>query len=234
LNQLFYAPRVEAGFAFLEEEESRHLMTVLRRKVGDLIDITDGKGFFYVAELADFGKKTVTARIISQKPDEQKTNFLHIAIAPTKQMERFEWFLEKVTEIGVAQITPLLCKRSERKEIRQDRLEKIAVSAMKQSLRGHLPVINALTPFATFVKKATEPQKFIAWCDYGSDAQFKDLLVANSNALILIGPEGDFSPEEVKLALEQQYLAVGLGAARLRTETAGVMAAAIGQINLKS
>jgi 16S rRNA (uracil1498-N3)-methyltransferase len=229
LNQLFYAPRIEGGFAFLEEEESRHLMTVLRRKVGDPIDITDGKGFHYLAELADFGKKTVTARIVSQKPDAQKINYLHIAIAPTKQMERFEWFLEKVTEIGVAQITPILCKRSERKEIRHDRLEKIVVSAMKQSLRVHLPVINPLTPATNFIKKANEPQKFIAWCDYENPLQFKDLIQENTNTLILIGPEGDFSPEEVKLALDNNFQSVGLGTARLRTETAGVIAAAMAQ-----
>jgi 16S rRNA (uracil1498-N3)-methyltransferase len=230
LNQLFYATRIEGGLAFLDEEESRHLMTVLRRKVGDPVDITDGKGFFYATELADIGKKTVVARIISQKADTQKPNFLHIAIAPTKQMERFEWFLEKATEIGVHQITPLLCKRSERKEIRHDRLEKIVIAAMKQSLRVQLPIINPLTPMATFVKKTNEAQKFIAWCDYENPLQFKALLKDTSNAVILIGPEGDFSSDEVKLALDLGFQGVGLGTARLRTETAGVMAATIGAL----
>lgn len=225
---LFYTTKFENGFALLDEEESRHLLAVLRRKVGDRLQITDGQGFVYETELSEIGKKHATARILDRRPTaEQSPSRLHIAIAPTKQIERFEWFLEKATEIGVGEITPLLCRRSERETVRLDRLEKILVSAMKQSLRGFLPKLNELTPFPKLVKKAAEPQKFIAWCADKPVPHLKTRLVPGQNALVLIGPEGDFAPEEVKLALENGFEAVSLGSARLRTETAGVMVAAV-------
>jgi 16S rRNA (uracil1498-N3)-methyltransferase len=159
MSQLFFTPKIENGFAIFEEEEGRHLSTVLRKKPGDRLRLTDGKGSFYEAELADAGKRQVLARIISSesvpRPDR---GLLHMAIAPTKNMDRLEWFLEKATEIGVDEITPILCKHSERDSLRLDRLEKILVSAMKQSLRAWLPQLNPLTKFTDFVKNTGETQ----------------------------------------------------------------------------
>lgn len=232
MNQLFYTPRIENGFAYLDEEESRHLLAVLRRKVGDPLQITDGQGFFYETEISETGKRHAVARIISKTAAPAERPFkLHIAIAPTKQMERLEWFLEKATEIGIDEITPLLCKHSERETVRLDRLEKILVSAMKQSLRARLPKLNALTRFQTFAKSASKANKFIAWC---ADVPLPHLSTQLSNTkdiIIAIGPEGDFSDAEIKLALDNGFAGVSLGTARLRTETAGLLA--VSAVNLK-
>ncbi|MBC7774147.1 MAG: RNA methyltransferase, partial [Phycisphaerae bacterium] len=155
---------------------------------------------------------------------------LHIAIAPTKQMERLEWFLEKATEIGVDEITPLLCKRSERETLRLDRLEKILVSAMKQSLRAWLPKLNAPTRFQDFAKKTSETQKRLAWCSDEPLPHLKNTISPQQDTVIAIGPEGDFSPEEVQLALANGFQGVSLGKARLRTETAGLLAVGVFEI----
>lgn len=228
MSQLFYTQKIENGFAVFEEEEGRHLHTVLRKKAGDLLHLTDGNGFFYEAELADAGKRHVLARILSSTPAPASgKGRLHIAIAPTKQMERLEWFLEKATEIGVDEITPLLCQRSERDNLRLDRLEKILVSAMKQSLRAWLPKLNQLTRFQDLIKKSGEAQKRLAWCSETPLPHLKNTLDPGQSTLIAIGPEGDFTPEEVKLALAQGFEGVSLGAARLRTETAGLLAVGV-------
>lgn len=226
MNQLFFANKIENGLARLDDEESRHLLTVLRRQPGDRLRLTDGKGFFYEAELAEAGKKQAVARILQTLPAPAPPARLHIAIAPTKNIDRFEWFLEKATEIGIGTITPLLCKRSERTTVRHDRLEKILVSAMKQSLQAHLPRLNPFTPFADVVARATEPLRCIAWCADAPPPHFASLLRPDTDTLVLIGPEGDFAPEEVALALENQFVEVGLGPTRLRTETAGIVAVA--------
>jgi 16S rRNA (uracil1498-N3)-methyltransferase len=225
---LFYTTKIENGFAHLDEEESRHLLAVLRRKVGDRLQLTDGQGFFYEAELAEVGKRHALARIISktEAPPERSAR-LHLAIAPTKQIERFEWFLEKAVEIGVDEVTPLLCQRSERDSIRLDRLEKILVSAMKQSLRARLLKLNELTRFQKFATTVTESQKRIAWCSAEPLPHLKTTLFPDQNTVVAIGPEGDFSPEEVELALKNGFNGVSLGAARLRTETAGVLAVTV-------
>lgn len=225
---LFYTTKIESGFAQLDEEESRHLLSVLRRKVGDRLQLTDGHGFFYEAELAEVGKRHALARVISttEAPPERPAR-LHIAIAPTKQIERFEWFLEKAVEIGVDEITPLCCQRSGRDTIRLDRLEKILVSAMKQSLRARLPKLNELTPFQKFVHVSAEAQKRIAWCAAEPLPHLKTTLFSHQNTVVAIGPEGDFSPEEVTMALQSGFTGVSLGAARLRTETAGVLAVSV-------
>ncbi len=229
---LFFAYKIENGMAFLDEEESRHLLTVLRRKPGDAVQITDGQGLIYETELAEAGKKLAVAKILKKipQPDERPMR-LHLAIAPTKNADRFEWFLEKAVEIGVDEITPLLCHRSERKNLRHDRLEKILVSAMKQSKRAVLPKLNDLSHFEKVVKNATETQKFIAWCsDDATPPHLKTVLKPNLAALILIGPEGDFTSDEVFLAKNAGFQEVSLGAARLRTETAGVFAVAVGNL----
>ena len=193
--------------------------------MGDPLQITDGKGFYYETELSETGKKYALARIISKKAAISERPFnIHLAIAPTKQIERFEWLLEKATEIGVDEITPLWCKRSERETIRHDRLEKILVSAMKQSLRATLPKLHELTRFQTFAKSASESCKRIAWCSDEPLPHLATTIAIPQNIVIAIGPEGDFSPDEIKTALENGFLGVSLGAARLRTETAGLLA----------
>ena len=227
MNQLFFTQKIEQGFAHFDEEESRHLVTVLRRKVGDLLELTDGRGFFYEAEIAETGKRHVLARILKTTPAAQENAAaLHLAIAPTKQIERIEWLLEKATEIGIAEITLLHCRHSERDTVRLDRLEKVLVSAMKQSLRAHLPKLNPMVRFQAFVTKVQAEQKYIAWCADTPLPHLKTLLQPGKNALVLIGPEGDFSPEEIQLAEANGFTGVGLGAARLRTETAGLLVVA--------
>jgi 16S rRNA (uracil1498-N3)-methyltransferase len=224
MNQLFFAKKIENGLAYFDDEESRHLLTVLRRQPGDRLRLTDGKGFFYETELAEAGKKHAVARILNTLPAPMPPARLHIAIAPTKNMDRLEWFLEKATEIGVQEITPLVCKRSERTTLRHDRLEKILVSAMKQSLQGHLPQLNPLTPFAEVVRRAAEPLRCIAWCADLPAPHLTTFLRPGADTLVLIGPEGDFTPEEVALAQAKDFVEVGLGPTRLRTETAGLVA----------
>lgn len=224
MNQLFYTPLIENGLARLDEEESRHLLTVLRRQLGDRLQLTDGRGFFYEAELAEAGKKYALARILHTTEGPRPSAALHVAIAPTKQIERYEWFLEKATEIGIQEITPLLCRRSERTTIRHDRLEKILVSAMKQSLQSRLPVLHPLTPFASFIRACAAPQRLIAWCSDQPLPLLPDIVRPDTDTLILIGPEGDFSPDEVALAETAGFAGISLGPTRLRTETAGLVA----------
>ncbi len=228
MSQLFYTQKIENGFAVFEDEEGRHLLTVLRKKTGDILHLTDGKGFFYEAELADAGKRQVLARIVSKTAAPPLSPArLHIAIAPTKQMERLEWFLEKATEIGVDEITPLICQRSERDTLRLDRLEKILVSAMKQSLRAWLPKLNEPTRFQDFAKKTNEAQRRLAWCSDEPLSHLKNTLSPQQDTVIAIGPEGDFSPEEIQIAFANGFQGVSLGKARLRTETAGLLAVTV-------
>ncbi|MBK8554315.1 MAG: 16S rRNA (uracil(1498)-N(3))-methyltransferase [Lewinellaceae bacterium] len=225
--QLFFCQNISNGLAYFDEEESRHLLSVLRHKAGDTLRITDGRGNFYDVILEEGGKKKAVAKIVKQEAENAALHStLHIAMAPTKQIERFEWFLEKATEIGIASITPILCARSERKQIRHDRLEKVLVSAMKQSLRATLPALQEITPFSAVVKNASEEIRCIAWCDEHSPrTQLTDVLQSGKSTLVLIGPEGDFSPEEVALAEAHGFIPVSLGEARLRTETAGLYVA---------
>ncbi|MBU6343308.1 MAG: 16S rRNA (uracil(1498)-N(3))-methyltransferase [Bacteroidetes bacterium] len=221
---MFYTKNINNGIALLDEEESRHLQTVLRHKTGDLLQMTNGAGIIYTGEISEIGKRQVLVRILKQIEVPHTRNArLHVAIAPTKNIDRFEWFLEKATEIGVDIVTPLLCKRSERDSIRADRLEKILISAMKQSLRAYLPELRPLTPLAQVLGEAAlYPQRFIAWCPETPPPHLKTLHQAGLDTLVLIGPEGDFTTEEVDMALGNGFSAVSLGAARLRTETAGL------------
>lgn len=223
MNNLFYSTDIRDGFVRFDEEESRHLATVLRHKVGDQLLVTDGKGMRYETELVETGKKGVIARILQSelRAPEQRAR-LHVAMAPTKNTDRLEWFLEKAGEMGIDEFTPLLCKRGIRDRLRYDRLERIMVSAMKQSLRYYLPKLNPLTPFETLVQTTTAAQRFIPWCDDAPQPQLSSLLRSDQDTLILIGPEGDFSPEEVALARAQQFREVSLGDVRLRAETAAL------------
>ena len=227
---LFYCPDIETKQT-LSEEESGHCVRVLRCSTGDEILITDGKGTTYTARITNPHPKHCDFDIISREKLEPHHHFhLHIAIAPTKNIERMEWAIEKCVEIGVDEITPLLCRFSERKQLRTDRLEKIILSAAKQSLTPYLPVLHELTNYEEFVKEYrvqnTEyrPQCFIAHCYKEEKHLLRDEIERGRDVLVLIGPEGDFSEQEVADALAAGFIPVSLGNSRLRTETAAVVA----------
>ena len=221
---LFYTPNIEMEH-FLSEEESAHCIRVLRYTRGDEILLTDGRGNTYKARISNPHPKHCEFEIISSERQQKSHDFyLHIAIAPTKNIERMEWMVEKCTEIGIDEITPLLCRFSERKQIRTDRLEKIILSASKQSLTPYLPKLNPLTDYNTFINNAHEETRFIAHCYKEDKRELKTEIQKGRSCLVLIGPEGDFSEEEVKNALAKGFIPVSLGNSRLRTETAGVVA----------
>jgi 16S rRNA (uracil1498-N3)-methyltransferase len=221
---LFYVPNLSSG-TVLPEEESQHAVKVLRLQVGAEISVVDGVGGFYKARITNPHPKHCGFEIVESKTDFGKRNYkLHIAIAPTKNIERLEWFIEKATEIGIDEITPVVCRFSERKIIKEERLEKIIVSAAKQSLKAFFPKLNPLCSFDELLKKYNASQKFIAHC-YEENKQLLQTGVNKmSDVLILIGPEGDFSKEEVQKAISLGFVPVSLGESRLRTETAGVVA----------
>ncbi len=220
---LFYIPTITADSKqiTLSEEESKHACRVLRLKNGDIITLLDGVGGTYLAEIEDAHPKHCSVSVLKYEFEEKETKSVHIAIAPTKNMDRIEWFLEKTTELGIDEITFLLCKNSERKQIKEDRLEKILVSAMKQSKRTHLPKMNLLISFKDFVNQ--HPNGALAHCYENAKTTLNDVFKPN-NYPILIGPEGDFSLEEIELAKKAGYDFVTLGKNRLRTETAGLYA----------
>ncbi len=223
--QLFYVPNISGAEVTLDETESKHAIRVLRLQNGNQVEIIDGAGGFYKAQITDANPKKCRLKIVeSQKEFGKKDYHLHIAIAPTKNNDRYEWFLEKATEIGIDEITPLLTSHSERKTINPERLEKILVSAMKQSLKAYLPKLNDITNFRQLVTNNKTENRFIAYCDDIQKTHLKDLVTKAKDTLILIGPEGDFSPEEVQLAIENGFTVVSLGSSRLRTETAGIVA----------
>jgi 16S rRNA (uracil1498-N3)-methyltransferase len=222
---LFYQPNISSGI--LSEEESLHAVKVLRLQGGDDIVIVDGTGGYYQAKITLPHHKKCGFEIIDAVHDYGKRNYkLHIAIAPTKNIERLEWFIEKAVEIGVDEITPVICRFSERKIIKADRLEKIIVSAAKQSIKAFFPKLNPLCNFDELLKQHQAKAKFIAHCYPEEKALLKALLPGQEEALILIGPEGDFSQEEVEKAIKNGFHPVSLGESRLRTETAGVVACA--------
>ena len=225
--QLFYTPNINGNLYSLDETESNHCTRVLRLKNGDIIYLTDGKGGFYHARIIDDSSKCCKIEIVNKYEKYEKRNYhLHIAIAPTKNTDRFEWFLEKATEIGIDEITPVLCSRSERKVIKPDRLEKILISAMKQSIKAYLPQLNPMCTYNETIEKSVKNDalKFIAHCEESSKELLASSYFPKKNALILIGPEGDFTPEEIQFSLAHQFKPVSLGNSRLRTETAGIVA----------
>lgn len=221
---VFYTPDIRTK-AELPEEEAQHCIRVLRLTTGDEITLTDGKGNFYRAEISAASNKRCLVNIIEtvyQQP--LWPCHLHIAMAPTKNMDRNEWFAEKATEIGFDELTFLNCRFSERKVIKTERIEKILVSAMKQSLKARLPQLNEMTDFDKFIARDFNGQKFIAHCYEGEKPLLRDALHKGEDALVLIGPEGDFSEEEVKKAIEKGFIPISLGKSRLRTETAALVA----------
>lgn len=224
--QLFYNPDIsenDTDFSF-DKEESRHIVKVLRRKSGDELHITNGKGWLFKAELTLADIKHCSVRINEKNFQKKRDYNLHLAVAPTKMNDRYEWFLEKATEIGIETITPIICDHSERKVVKTDRFEKIIQSAMKQSLQCYLPQLNAPIPLKEFLVLDHSEQKFIAHCEETDKKSLKSELKQNENYLILIGPEGDFSVKEIAMALEHGFNPVTLGETRLRTETAAIAA----------
>ncbi|MDB5125694.1 MAG: rRNA ((1498)-N(3))-methyltransferase [Mucilaginibacter sp.] len=225
--QLFYTPDINPTHPhyLLSEEESKHCIRVLRLETGSEVQLVDGRGGLYNAQITDAHPKRVVLQINSVIPAFNKRNhYLHIAIAPTKNIERMEWFIEKATEIGIDEISPIICHRSERKEVKVDRLNKIITSAIKQSIKAYHPVLNEPVSFNQLIAKKFDGQKFIAHCDDGDKTNLGAALVPHSSYLMLIGPEGDFSPSEIDSALQNGYKAITLGESRLRTETAALEA----------
>jgi len=221
---LFYDPEIEAGAEEfqLNEEESRHACKVLRMKTGDKLHVLNGNGDLFTTEIIDSHAKKCVLKILGVFHEEKPSKEIHIAVAPTKNMDRIEWFVEKATEIGVTEISWILCKNSERKIIKNERLEKIAVSAMKQSKRLYLPQINELISLKDFLKKF--PKGAVAHCFDGREQTVLKEIFQATNFPILIGPEGDFSLEEVQLIENLDYKGITLGKNRLRTETAALVA----------
>ncbi|MDL2231525.1 16S rRNA (uracil(1498)-N(3))-methyltransferase [Porphyromonadaceae bacterium OttesenSCG-928-L07] len=222
---IFYTPDISGNHYALSPEESKHCTKVLRLQAGDVIALVDGKGGFYKGEITQTGQKACEVKIIEAETEYGQWPFyLHMAVAPTKNIDRTEWMLEKCTEIGVNEVSMLNTDHSERKVVKADRLEKVMVSAMKQSLKAYLPKLNDMTDVKSFIRSCKESQKFIAHCHEGDKKRLDEVYREGSDAVILIGPEGDFSEEEVKIAMENGFIPVTLGKSRLRTETAGVVA----------
>ncbi len=220
--QLFYTPEVEATLE-LPEEEAAHCVRVLRLLPGAHITLTDGKGSFFEAEIQATSKHHVTVNLLNRTAWEKGwQGRIHLAVAPTKNMDRMEWLAEKVTEVGIDELSFLNCRFSERKVLKLDRIRKIVVSAMKQSLKGTMPCLNEMVDAKAFIKAPREGRKFIAHCQEGDKPLLRDLIRPGEEVTLLIGPEGDFSPGEVTLALQHGYEAVSLGSSRLRTETAAL------------
>lgn len=223
---VFYVPDTKNSELFLDPVESNHCVVVMRYRKGDRIRIVDGKGGAFQAELINEDRKACQVRIASEEVGVQPPPYnLHIAIAPTKSMDRFEFFVEKATEIGVTSITPLICQRSERRKLRIDRLEKVAIAAMKQSGKAALPAIMEMEEFQSWILKEHAGKKYIAHCMDGQRTELWGVSSSGEN-WILIGPEGDFTTAENETAIACGFQPVSLGNYRLRTETAGIVACA--------
>lgn len=223
---VFYTPDISSEEYVLNEDESKHCLKVLRLGIGTRVHLIDGRGGMYQAEITGASKKNVILKVVETTLEYNKrSHHLHIAVAPTKNIDRLEWFLEKATEIGIEEITPLICDRSERRIVKEDRLNKVITSAVKQSLQAYHPVLNPQTNFTDFLKIKNDSVKMIAHCIDGEPRKYiSEIITPGQNYTLLIGPEGDFSPAEIELALENGYKPLTLGNTRLRTETAALAA----------
>ena len=224
--QLFYNKDINTSdlqFTF-DKIESRHIVKVLRKKEGDLIQITNGLGLLCKGVITFSSPNKSIIQLEEKSIQSSKDYKLHLAVAPTKMNDRYEWFLEKATEIGIDEITPIICDHSERKIIKPERFERILQSAMKQSLQSYLPILNKAISFNEFLKKENPDQLLIAHCEETKKQSLKDILKLQNNITLLIGPEGDFSIKEIENALKKGYKPVTLGETRLRTETAAIVA----------
>lgn len=226
--QLFYNPIISENSSdiIFDKDESRHITKVLRMREGDTLKITNGTGSFFDAEISLVTPKQCVAKILKEEKVDPLPYHLHLAVAPTKLNDRYEWFLEKATEIGISEITPIICDHSERKVIKPERYEKIIQSALKQSLKAHLPVLNEAVSLKNFIESnsSNDGIRCIAHCEEDDKNSLKSVLKPNAKVTILIGPEGDFSSEEIELSLKAGFIPVSLGDSRLRTETAAVVA----------
>lgn len=222
---LFYTPDIQGTEHVLSEPESKHAVQVLRLAKNDLIRLVDGKGNFFEVRITDDHPKHCRVKVVSATHAfGKRSHYLHMAVAPTKNIDRFEWFLEKAVEIGIDEITPVICERSERKSLNAERMEKILISAMKQSVKAYLPRFHAPAPLSAVLTAPFEGKKFIAHCYNQPKQKLKDQIAHSPANLILIGPEGDFSEHEIALALKEGFIPVELGKSRLRTETAALVA----------
>jgi 16S rRNA (uracil1498-N3)-methyltransferase len=230
--QLFFQESITSPITYLTEEESKHLVRVLRKKKGDQILLTDGKGMLYTCVLDQADPKKASLTVLSSKEADLDSFYIHLVIAPTKSPDRMEWMVEKITEIGFHELTLLDTMHGERSFLKIDRLQKKIISACKQSIKWRTPKVNSSIKFNAFMKADSFPdyQKFIAYVDENHSNHLLDLATASGKYLILIGPEGDFDPKEIQLALENGYQAISLGKSRLRTETAGLAAVQMLQI----
>ena len=223
--QLFFAPELHGDQHTLNEQESKHCIKVLRLRTGDHIHLTDGRGNLYLAELTDENSRACSLKIIETITGYGKRPYhIHLAVAPTKNINRFEWFLEKATEIGVDEITPLICQRSERRMVKTDRLNKVITAALKQSIKAYHPILNEAKTFKQLIGEERLCEKYIAYVEEGEHPLLQSLYSPGKDVLILIGPEGDFSPEEIEMARANGFHTVSLGDSRLRTETAAIVA----------
>ena len=227
--QLFYNPNLDGSSKqfSLDQEESKHIVKVLRKTAGTQLHITNGKGFIYTVKIIEPNEKKCKVEIVDEKKVHPKKHWLHMLVAPTKMNDRYEWFLEKATEIGVNEITPIICERSERKVIKSERMQKVIQSAMKQSLRAHLPQLNDAISLEKFLEKDQNGLLFIAHCGEGDKLELKRRVAPDKDITLLIGPEGDFTSKEIHIAYDKGYLPVSLGKSRLRTETAAIVGCTI-------
>ena len=224
--QLFYNALISKdtlNFIF-DREESKHIIKVLRKQANDILLVTNGLGILFHTKITLASDSKCTVEIVGFEEKTAPTFKIHLAVAPTKMNERYEWFLEKATEIGVLEITPIICDHSERKILKSERFEKLLITAMKQSNQCFAPKLNPAILFIDFVTKKHDAQKFIAHCEETDKISLKSCIKPNESVLILIGPEGDFSEKEIKFAIENNFKAVTLGNTRLRTETAAIVA----------
>ena len=227
--QLFYAPEISFPRYTLPEEESKHCVRVLRMCVGDELHLTDGRGMLHRCKVVDDNAKRCVVEVIESTQAEPLPYHLVMAVAPTKNIDRYEWFLEKATEVGIGEIYPIESEHSERRQIKHDRELKVITAAVKQSLKMYHPTLHDLTPFKQIVTMPFEGEKYIAHCNssLGERPYLGKEIKKGSRMLILIGPEGDFSPEEITFALQNGFKPISLGDQRLRTETAAVAATMI-------
>ncbi len=222
---LFYAPDIAPPVFQLNAEESKHIIKVFRMKKGDEIHFTDGKGHLFTCRIIDDNPRGCSVEILkTEKGHDRRNFFLQMAVAPTKNISRYEWFLEKATEIGVDRITPFISEHSERKIIKPERLNRVITAAVKQSLKTWHPQLDDSTPFSEIIKTGFKGEKYIAYIDTKVTLELAKAYTPGANALVLIGPEGGFSPEEVSRAQKEGFVPVKLGPSRLRTETAAVAA----------
>ena len=221
----FYYPEISGFEIILPEEESRHCIRVLRLKKNESLYLVDGKGTLYHALLVDPDIRRAGIKIVKSIPCyRQRLHYLHIAITPTKNTDRFEWFLEKATEIGIDEITPIICARSERKTVHSERVQRILVAAMKQSQRAYLPRFNQIKTYDEILAGTQAKSKIITHCNIENLPRISKDLIKESPSVILIGPEGDFTMQEVEMAIKNGFAEASLGPFIYRTETAGVMA----------